>query len=149
MQWYFIYRVYTSIGFTSTFYVFGTLTTWYILVHTSMTCSYSYLLVYPVLYQYSCFHWHPGGGNYRCSRVQPCVRQARRTKLCTKFRYQSRYVLSWYIPVIRQVYIRINHIVTGTEIVYKVWDIVTTCIRHSLSYDMIRSSIYLVYTCYI
>ncbi len=36
-------------------------TTWYIPVHTSMTCSYSYILVYPVLYQYSCFH--PGGGH--------------------------------------------------------------------------------------
>ncbi len=36
--------------------------------------------------------------------------------------------------------------VTGTEQVHKVWDIVTTCIRHSLSYDMIMCSIYLVYT---
>jgi hypothetical protein len=42
-------------------YVFGT--TWYIPVHTSMTRSYSYIPVYPVLYQYSCFH--PGGGDYR------------------------------------------------------------------------------------
>jgi hypothetical protein len=50
------------------------------------------------------------------------------SQIYTKFLYRSRYVLSWYIPVIRQVYIRINRNVTGTEIVYKVssGDIVTT-----------------------
>ncbi len=49
---------------------------------------------------------------------------------------------------------------TGTEQVHNVWDIVTTCIRHSLSYDMIIpgiytiqeryiSGMYLVYICHI
>ncbi len=38
---------------------------------------------------------------------------------------------------------------TGTEIVHKVWDIVTTCIRHSSSYDMILSSIFMIHTTYI
>jgi hypothetical protein len=44
------------------------------------------------------------------------------------------------------IYYRINNNVTGTEHVYKVWDIVTTCIRHTSSYDMIMPSIYMIYT---
>jgi hypothetical protein len=43
----------------------------------------------------------------------------------------------------------INLNVTGTEQVYKVWDIVTTCKRHRLSYDMNMSSIYMIYTRFI
>jgi hypothetical protein len=39
--------------------------------------------------------------------------------------------------------------VTGTEQGYTAWDIVTTCIRHTSSYDMIRLSIYMIYTRYI
>jgi hypothetical protein len=47
------------------------------------------------------------------------------------------------------VYSRINRDATGTEQVHKVWDIVTTCIRHNSSYDMIMLSIYMINTRYI
>ncbi len=58
----------------------------------------------------------------------------------------SRYELSQYIPVIRQVYIVIIRNVTRSKLVHKVWDMVTTYIYHTLSYDMIFPFIYQTYT---